>query len=113
MGIGIVLWVLADARALGVAVAVAGLAVGVRTARRLLSERAVKRDAATIAAGLLSAADRVERDAVARAEAGEPEPARAALELAAERLRTLAPSAGRPEEVMDRARSLRAAAERL
>jgi hypothetical protein len=113
VAIGALLWVVVEARAAGIAVVVVGLAIGVRAVRRFFADRAIQRDTATLASGLLSAADRVERGAMARVKSGEREEARAALELAAERLRTLAPSSGRPQEVMDRARALRQAAERL
>jgi hypothetical protein len=75
--------------------------------------RYLARDAAIRAGQLLDGADRAEQRARRMVATGERLKARELLLRAADDLRAYAPGSGRPDEVLERSRTLREAAERL
>ena len=110
VALGTLLWVPWDIAVGGIAAMVLGIVILGLAVRGWTINRGFRRDGAHVATALLDAADRAERKALAEAATGDREAARSALELAADRLRALAPGSGRPGEVLERALRLRDAA---
>ncbi len=102
-----------DVAVVGIILAAIGLLTLILSWRAWHIRRGSRRHGELVAVGLLNAADRAERRAEDLAASGASDEARAAMELAADRLRALAPGSGRPHEVMERAHRLRQRAAEL
>lgn len=113
IGLGVALWMRWEAALGGIISIVVGSAMLGLVSRGWMVNRSLRGDDSHVGTALLQAADRAERRALAQAAAGHPEDARAALELAADRLRALAPGSGRSQQVLERAGALRDTASTL